>query len=538
MNKKIIGILICMLLIAAAVPAVGSLKNSTTNSTVPSIPVRSMVASWIEKQKLLTSDRLLYGAVGWSVSLNGDTALIGAPYSGLAYVFTRTGTTWTKQQKLLVSDGPAENYFGWSVSLSGDTALIGALLADNNGAGSVYVFTRTGTTWTQQAKLLAADGAAGASFGYSVSLSGDTALIGATNDDDNGDQSGSAYVFTRTGTTWTQQQKLLDSNGAEFDQFGWSVSLSGDTALIGAMNDDDNGNYSGSAYVFTRTGTTWTQQQKLFASNPKEFNQFGCSVSIDGDTALIGALWDNDNGNFSGSAYVFTRTGTTWTQQVKLLASDGLANDWFGWSVSLSGDTALIGAPQDNDNGNFSGSAYVFTRTGTTWTQQQKLLAAAGAAGDWFGWSVSLAGDTAFIGAPFDFVKRFFLGSVYVFTRTGTIWTEQTRLRSLSGTSGIGGTFAGNLSYSPNGKKVGEISGSFPTKNKFQGNWNVSTNPGTVQFFFGRYNLIGKIRTHGITIPITGVYTFDETTKTFAGRLTPVLIIVYCVPIYFQGICT
>jgi hypothetical protein len=138
MNKKIIGILICMLLIATAVPAVGSLKNSTTNSTVPSIPVRSMVASWIEKQKLLTSDRLLYGAVGWSVSLNGDTALIGAPYSGLAYVFTRTGTTWTKQQKLLVSDGPAENYFGWSVSLSGDTALIGALLADNNGAGSVY----------------------------------------------------------------------------------------------------------------------------------------------------------------------------------------------------------------------------------------------------------------------------------------------------------------------------------------------------------------------------------------------------------------
>jgi len=442
MNKKIIGILICILLIATAIPVVGSLINSAINATVPSTSLTSM-RSWIEKQKLLTSDRLIYrpswSAVGWSVSLNGDTAIIGAygydDSKGAAYVFTRNGTTWTQQAKLLASDGAAGDWFGYSVSLSGDTALIGAYQDDDNGvdSGSAYVFTHTGTTWTQQAKLLASDGAAGDWFGSSVSLSGDTALIGANQDDDNGNWSGSAYVFTRTGTTWTQQAKLLASDGAVWDDFGYSVSLSGDTALIGAFRDN---NQTGSAYIFTRTGTTWTQQAKLVASDGAAGDYyFGFSVSLNGDTALIGASRDNNNGDQSGSVYVFTRTGTTWTQQAKLLSPDGATgNLLFGLSVSFAGDTALIGAPGWHNNVNFSGLVYVFTRTGTTWTQQAKLLSPDGATGKYFGWSVSLAGDTAFIGAPFDFSKRFFSGSVYVFTRTGTTWTEQTRLQSLSGT--------------------------------------------------------------------------------------------------------
>ena len=150
-------------------------------------------------------------------------------------------------------------------------------------------------------------------------------------------------MFTRTGTTWTQQAKLLASDGAAGDRFG-IVSLSGDTALIGAHYDDDNGIDSGSAYVFTRTGTTWTQQAKLLASDGAAGDHFGASVSLDGDTALIGAHRMMTTELDSGSAYVFTRTGTTWTQQAKLLASDGAAGDWFGATVSLYGDTALIGA--------------------------------------------------------------------------------------------------------------------------------------------------------------------------------------------------
>jgi hypothetical protein len=427
MKKKIIGMFICMLLATTTVPAVESLKTSTINSTVPSTPQTSMAVNWTEKQKLLASDAAAGDYFGGSVSLDGDTALIGVKYdddngvsSGSAYVFTRTGTTWTQQAKLLASDGAAGDQFGWSVSLSGNTALIGASWDDDNGvsSGSAYVFTRTGTTWTQQAKLLASDGAAGDFFGVSVSLDGDTALIGAAWDDDKGVDSGSAYVFTRTGITWTEQAKLLASDGAAGDFFGWSVSLTGDATFIGAYMNDDKGVDSGSAYVFTRTGTTWTEQAKLLASDGTPGDFFGFSVSFDGDTALIGAAWDAYKGVDSGSAYVFTRTGTTWTQQAKLFASDAAPGDYFGISVSLDSDTALIGAYKDDDKGVDSGSAYVFTRTGTTWTQQAKLLASDGTEEDYYGLSVSLSTDTALIGAPL--AGNNGAGSSYVISRTGS----------------------------------------------------------------------------------------------------------------------
>ncbi len=218
--------------------------------------------------------------------------------------------------------------------------------------------------WLEQDKLLPSDGAESDNFGVSVSIDGDTALIGSPEDDDNGLWSGSAYVFIRSGTNWTQQAKLLASDGARHDYFGNSVSIDGDTAIIGKTNDDDNGDSSGSAYIFTRLGTTWTQQAKLLASDGEAGDKFGRSVSIDGDTALIGAILDDDNGYSSGSSYVFTRLGTTWTQQAKFLASDGAESDHFGRSVSINGNTALIGTPYDDDNGNYSGSAYIFTKEG------------------------------------------------------------------------------------------------------------------------------------------------------------------------------
>jgi hypothetical protein len=285
-------------------------------------------------------------------------------------VFTRTGTTWTQQAKLLASDAAAGDQFGFMVAISGDTALVGANWDDDNGdkSGSVYVFTRTGTPWTQQQKLLASDGQAGDRFSLCF-LDGDTALIGAFYDDDNGVDSGSAYIFTRSGTTFTQQAKLLPSDGAADDNFGFSAFLDGDTAIIGAWQDDDMGSNSGSAYVFTRSGTTWTQQAKLLASDGAAGDNFGgYGLGFSGDIALIGALGDDDMGSNSGSAYVFTRTGTTWTQTQKMIALDGQAGDNFGYYTFLSGDTALIGAPNDDDNGVNSGSAYMFTKTSVSLT--------------------------------------------------------------------------------------------------------------------------------------------------------------------------
>ena len=206
----------------------------------------------------------------------------------------------------------------------------------------------------------ASDGAEGDSFGNSVALDGDTALVGAYRDNDRGLSSGSAYFFTRSGGLWTQQQKLTASDGAEGDSFGNSVALDGDTALVGAYIDDDRGSESGSAYFFTRSGGVWTQQQKLTASDGAEGDSFGSSVALDGDTALVGAYGDDDLGSNSGSAYIFTRSGGVWTQQAKLTALDGAAWDSFGYSVALDGDTVLVGANGDDDLGSNSGSVYFF----------------------------------------------------------------------------------------------------------------------------------------------------------------------------------
>jgi hypothetical protein len=281
-------------------------------------------------------------------------------------------------------DGAIFDQFGLSVALDGDMALAGAYWDDDQ--GSVYVFTRSDGVWTQGAKLTAGDGAGYHRFGRSVALDADTALVG---------DNGSAYVFTRSGAIWTQQARLTARDGAPISDFGISVALAGDTALVGAFTDDDKGASSGSAYVFTRSGGVWTQQAKLTARDGAAFDLFGYSVALDGQTALVGAYGDDDLGFNAGSAYVFVRSGGVWTQQAKLTASDGLASDAFGFAVVLGGDVALIGAPGAGEKRPNAGSTYIFTRTGGVWTQQDKLTAGDGAAGDFFGTSVALDGDTA-----------------------------------------------------------------------------------------------------------------------------------------------
>jgi hypothetical protein len=419
MKTKILGILVMTLLIATAtLPMVGN-ANDNKNS---------FSEDWAEKDKIIASDGASGDYFGFSVSIDGDYALIGACDdddnglgSGSAYVFKRSGTTWTEEDKLTALDGAPVDRFGFSVSIDGDYAIIGADCDDDNGfnSGSAYIFKRSGTTWDQQAKLLASDGWADDVFGNSVSINGDYALIGAYGDYNGRVRTGSAYVFKRSGTTWTEEDKLTASDGASDDLFGNSVSINGDYALIGACHDDDNGPESGSAYVFKRSGTTWTEEDKLTASDGASGSGdgFGSSVSIDGDYALIGARDDNDNGFDSGSAYIFKRSGTTWDQQAKLLASDGASGDGFGSSVSIDGDYALIGAYHDFDNGPESGSAYVFKRSGTTWTEEDKLTASDGAILDWFGYSVSINGDYALIGACYDDDNGPSSGSAYVFKK-------------------------------------------------------------------------------------------------------------------------
>jgi len=329
-------------------------------------------------------------------------------------------------QKLTADDGGEGQHFGTGISMDGDTAVIGAPQDSELGAasGAAYVFVRSGGVWVQQAKLLPDDGAARDFFGARLSISGDSVVVGVPSRDDNGSTSGAAYVFVRSGEVWSQQAKLLPDDGSKSDRFGESVSLDGDTAVIGAVLDEDNGPNSGSAYVFVRSGEVWTQQAKLTPDDGAEGTLFGNAISLDGDTAVIAAVLDAENGSQSGAVYVFVRTGEQWTQQAKLLADDGSGSDMFGFSVALDGDTAVIGAVQRFTED--PGAAYVFARSDGGWAQQAKLLPDDGETFDQFGYSVALDGDTAVIGAVQ--TLREGPGADYVFARSDGGWTQQAKL--------------------------------------------------------------------------------------------------------------
>ena len=327
--------------------------------------------------------------------------------NGSAYIFRFDGLTWVEEAKLAASDGG--DSFGISVSLSGDYALIGAL---NDGVGSAYIFRFDGLTWVEDAKLAGSNvGGYGGWFGSSVSLSGDYALIGMPYNDENGTDAGAAYIFHFDGSTWTEQAKLRGGNDYLF--FGIGVSLSGDRALIGAFWDDGNEVASGSAYIFRFDGSDWIEETKLTASDGATGDYFGSAVSLSDDRALIGARGDDDNESSSGSAYIFRFDGLTWVEEAKLTAPDAAQGDNFGETVSLSEEYALIGAPLHR--GQDAGAAYIFHFDGSSWNEVIRLLASDRDGFDQFG-RVSLSGDRALIGATYDDDNGLNSGSAYVFS--------------------------------------------------------------------------------------------------------------------------
>ena len=389
---------------------------------------------WVQQQKLNATDKNALDEFGTSVAIAGDYAIVGADNeggnnnSGAAYIFVRSGTSWSQQAKLTSDDLAQGDYFAYSVDISGDYAVVSTRQKNDN-SGAVYIFVRSGTSWSQQAKLTASDGDARMSyFGQSVSISGDYVIVGATDHQaasQSGGQEGAAYIFVRSGTSWSKQAKLTASDKAQDDKFGESVSIDGDYAIIGARQNDDAGNGSGSAYIFVRSGTSWSQQAKLTASDAAAGDAFGDAVSIDGDYAIVSAPENDDAGSNSGSAYIFVRSGTSWSQQVKLTASDATSYDYFGFgNVSISGDNALVGSFGSNDAGNDSGSAYVFTRNGTSWSQKSKLTASDAAAGDRFGEAVAIDGDYFIVGAQSDDAANGGngMGSAYIYFNRNAPW--------------------------------------------------------------------------------------------------------------------
>jgi len=315
--------------------------------------------------------------------------------------------TTSTQTKIVASDGAADDYFGYSVAISGNYAIVGAYQDDDNGtdSGSAYIFNVT--TGAELHKLVPSDGAANDIFGISVAIDGNYAIVGARQDDDKGTNSGSAYIFNVT--TGAELHKLTASDGVAGDNFGHSVAIDGNYAIVGARQDDDNGTTSGSAYIFNVT--TGAELHKLLASDGASYDYFGNSVAISGNYAIVGARYDDDNGSNSGSAYIFNVT--TGAELHKLTASDGAADDYFGESVAISGNYAIVVAYADDDKGSNSGSVYIFNVN--TGAELHKLTASDGAESDYFGISVAIDGNYAIVGAHADDDKGSGSGSAYIF---------------------------------------------------------------------------------------------------------------------------
>lgn len=397
------------------------------------------IDSWEEMGRLVHSDSS--GGFGYTVAISGEVIAVGASgddemagNAGAVYVYERPGSGWTdgvETAKLTASDAAIADHLGISISISGDTIVAGATGDGNN--GSVYVFEKPSGGWvdgTETAKLTASDGVSD-EFGISVDVSGDTIVIGARGDDDNGNNAGSVYVFMEPGGGWitaTEDAKLTASDAHENQLFGNDVAIDENTIVIGAHGDDTSGNGSGAAYVFTMPTGGWatgTETAKLTASDGEASDFFGIVVAIDGDTVVAGASSDSVGSNADqGSAYVFIRGGgwSTGTETAKLTASDGAWLDEFGKSVSVSGDMVVVGAHWDDwgaTNIFDEGSAYVFVEPLTGWvdaTETAKLTASDGEPGDEFGTGVAIEGQTLVIGAYQDPVEIYpGFGSAYVY---------------------------------------------------------------------------------------------------------------------------
>jgi hypothetical protein len=389
---------------------------------VVGLSLPALAVSSVELHKLTASDANANDLFGRSVAISGTTAIVGAMgdynagiRSGSAYLFDFSDLCSIIETKLTASDAATGDRFGESVAISGTTALVGVWLDDD--AGSAYLYDFSDPCNITETKLTASDAVTLDEFGISVAISGTTALVGAWLDDDAGSASGSAYLFDFSDPCSIIETKLTASDAATGDYFGFSVAISGTTAIVGAMGDDA-GSHSGSAYLFDFSDPCSITEIKLTASDAAELDYFGYSVAISGSTALVGACGNDDAGGQSGSAYLFD--AATGSQIAKLTASDAAANDLFGFSVAISGTTALVGAYSDDDAcpGNIncnSGSAYLYDFSDPCSIIEIKLTASDAAAVDLFGESVAISGATAIVGASWDYNAGIRSGSAYLF---------------------------------------------------------------------------------------------------------------------------
>ena len=367
--------------------------------------------------------------LGAAVAMHGNLVAIGAPYDdvaaltncGMVYVYERRGLSWALIAQLTPADPASGDLFGSSVAVYNDTIVIGAH-AKNANDGAAYVFTRSAGLWSQQAKLAPAAAGSQEHVGYDVAISQDTAVIGTWGPE-------KAYVYARSGSAWTKTDTFMKLGGTG-SEFGTFVDIYRDTAVIGAPQDDDavHGVDSGAVYVYARSGGLWSLQAQLTAADGSASDRFGTGVSVFRDTFIAGSPNDDDRASNAGAAYAFTRSGTTWTQQDKMTASDGAADDGFGRSISLSGDAVIIGAP---DRSAGMGAAYGFIRYGAEWLEEG-MVDTGNAAGDRYGAALSLSGGAIVAGALWSDTAAVDAGAAYLYLPEPFVNTGVKRVAGLN----------------------------------------------------------------------------------------------------------
>ncbi|MFC1719068.1 hypothetical protein ACFL6S_35780 [Candidatus Poribacteria bacterium] len=351
----------------------------------------------LRQVSLAASDGLSENCFGQSVSISGDYAFVGAYYSddhghrsGSAYIYNHDGTDWSEVGKLLPGDESPKGLFGQSISVSGGYAMVGAC-GDSNASlrGHVYFYKLDGTSWRLQTKVTADDSTPEDFFGFSVYMSEDFAIVGAPRNDSAGTDCGAVYIFKRDGDSWEQPVRVTANDATTNDNFGVSVSVSGNRAIVGASSTDERQSETGSAYIFHYNGKDWIEEAKLVASDGTAGDEFGNSVSISNDSVIVGARYDDEYGYKSGSAYIFHYTGAHWEEQCKINPGDEIAGDEVGYSVVISGDRALIGSKYAN-------AVYVYQYIDGSWLHMDKIVASHG-----FGHSIGTSEKRIIVGMPY-----------------------------------------------------------------------------------------------------------------------------------------
>ncbi|MCB1132694.1 MAG: hypothetical protein KDN05_16335, partial [Verrucomicrobiae bacterium] len=465
---------------SSSTTGVNSVPNNNSSGTGAAYVFVKSGEIWSQDAYLKASNPDLQDRFGWSVAVANDLVVVGAydegNNEGAAYVFEKDAGLWSQRALLKGGNTDHSDHFGAAVAVTDDLVVAGAPYEDGNGtganstpndsvidSGAAYVFGRSEGGWSQDSYLKASNTSAGAGaedeFGYAVAISGNTAVVGAplndsgTDDYDITRNMGAAFVFVKEGGEWVEQAILRGAGIDSTHSFGWSVGISGDSIVVGApgYNSSPAGRH-GAAFVFVRNGDVWSQQAMLMASSPVHEDEFGSAVAISGDTVVVGAHGRDQGIPASGAAYVFTREASSWSQQAFLRASNPGNGDGFGYSVAIAGDALVVGAPYEdsgtmgvdsnpNETASASGAAYVFERSGASWTQGAYLKASNTGSGDNFGWSVAVSGNTVAVGAPLEATSSpgvngasnenaTAAGAAYVFHRVGGAWSQEAFIKA------------------------------------------------------------------------------------------------------------